>query len=129
MPTAAKELKVGGALYRGTWSKGRKNDCSTDVYRKMREDELKESLYLKKREWGCLGLTGGLEQGNDKEVFTDKRREGGPQKNLQEKELRTLDTCGELSQLKYRTLKFLCSFFYKHCSQFIDLDHESQYFC
>lgn len=35
VPTAAKELKIEGALCRGAWSKGRKNDCSTDVYRKL----------------------------------------------------------------------------------------------
>ena len=48
VPTAAKELKVAGALCRGAWSKGRKNACSTDVYRKMRVGELEEPLCLKK---------------------------------------------------------------------------------
>ena len=35
VPTASRELKIEGALCMGLWSKGRKNDCSTDVYRKM----------------------------------------------------------------------------------------------
>jgi len=48
VPTAAKEMKIEGALCRGAWSKGRKNDCSTDVYRKLRVGESEDCLYLKK---------------------------------------------------------------------------------
>lgn len=45
VPTAAREMKIEGALCWGLWSKARKNDCSTDVYRKMRVCELEEPLY------------------------------------------------------------------------------------
>lgn len=48
MPKGAEELMVEGALCRGAWSKGRKNDCSTGIYRKIRVGGLEEPLYLKK---------------------------------------------------------------------------------
>lgn len=48
MPTAAKELKIEGALCRAAWSKERRNDCSEYIYKKMRAGELEGPLYLKK---------------------------------------------------------------------------------
>lgn len=45
-------------------------------------------------------MTGGLYR-------QEKRR--WPTKNLQEKEARRLGTCNKFSQLKYTTVKFLCS--------------------
>lgn len=72
---------------------------------------------------------GVLEQGNDKEIFAEKRRERGPQKNLQEKEARGLGTCNKFRQLKYTTLKFLCSFFYKHCFDSVNTLWIAMYLC
>lgn len=54
VPLAAKELKLEGTLCRGAWSKGRKNDCSTIVYRKMRVGEFEEPFYLKKENGDTL---------------------------------------------------------------------------
>lgn len=42
-------------------------------------------MYLEKREWGHSEQIAVLEQENDREVFTEKRREGGPQKTCKRK--------------------------------------------
>ena len=42
-------------------------------------------LVFEKREWGHSELVGGLEQVNDREVFTEKRREGCIQETFKRK--------------------------------------------
>lgn len=123
VPTAAKELKIEGALWRGAWNKGRKNDCNVDVYRKMRVGELEEPLYLKK-DWehseligGCQGLGLGWQQDKwqSRGMTGRSLQRRGWKVPHKEKEAKSLCTCNKLIWLKYIILKLLCHFFYKLC--------------